>query len=82
MKILDMTKYKYFRSGYWSKNPGPPASTLVSCWQIFDSEDEDDTFLRNVGSYTDYRALYPRRWQHSARISSEGRDIPFSTENK
>jgi hypothetical protein len=21
------------------------------------------TFLRNVGSYTDYMALYPRRWQ-------------------
>jgi hypothetical protein len=31
---------------------------------IFDLEDGDDTFLRNVGSHTEYTALYPRRWQH------------------
>jgi hypothetical protein len=28
---------------------------------IFDPEDGGDTFLRNVGSYTDYTALYPTR---------------------
>jgi hypothetical protein len=28
---------------------------------IFDHEVGGDTFLRNVGSYTDYTALYPRR---------------------
>jgi hypothetical protein len=28
---------------------------------IFDPEDGADTFLRNVGSHTDYTALYPRR---------------------
>jgi hypothetical protein len=28
-------------------------------------EDGGDTFLRNICSYTDYTALYPRRWQHS-----------------
>jgi hypothetical protein len=32
---------------------------------IFDPEDGGDTFLRNVGSYTDYTALCPRRWQIS-----------------
>jgi hypothetical protein len=30
---------------------------------IFDPEDGGETFLRNVGSYTDYTVLYPRRWQ-------------------
>jgi hypothetical protein len=30
---------------------------------IFDPEDGDDTFFRNVGSYTDYTVLYHRRWQ-------------------
>jgi hypothetical protein len=29
---------------------------------IFDPEDWGDTFLRNVSSYTDYTALYPRTW--------------------
>jgi hypothetical protein len=28
---------------------------------IFDHEDGGDMFLRNVGSYTDYRTLFPRR---------------------
>jgi hypothetical protein len=32
---------------------------------IFDPEDADDTFLRNVDSHADYTALYPRRWQLS-----------------
>jgi hypothetical protein len=29
---------------------------------IFDLEDGGDTFLRNVGSYTDYTAPYPRKY--------------------
>jgi hypothetical protein len=32
---------------------------------IFDPEDGGDTFLRNVGSYIYYTALYLRRWQIS-----------------
>jgi hypothetical protein len=32
---------------------------------ILDLEDGVDTFLRNVGSHTDYTTLYPRRWQSS-----------------
>jgi hypothetical protein len=28
---------------------------------IFDPEDGGDTFLRNVGSYTDYTVLYPKK---------------------
>jgi hypothetical protein len=28
-------------------------------------DDGGDMFLRNVGSYTDYKALYSRRWQFS-----------------
>jgi hypothetical protein len=31
----------------------------------FDSEDEVDMFLRNVGSHTYYAALYPRWWKIS-----------------
>jgi hypothetical protein len=31
---------------------------------IFDHEDRDDTFPRNVCSHTDYTALYLKRWQH------------------
>jgi hypothetical protein len=42
--------------------------SLVSCSLIFDPEDGGDTFLRNVGSYMDYTALYPRRWQISCII--------------
>jgi hypothetical protein len=30
---------------------------------FFEPQDGRDTFLRNVGSHTDYTALYPRRWQ-------------------
>jgi hypothetical protein len=40
-------------------------SRLFLARLIFDPEDGGDTFLRNVGSYTDYTALYPRRWQFS-----------------
>jgi hypothetical protein len=32
---------------------------------LFDPEDRDNTFLRNVGSHTDCTVIYPRRWQHS-----------------
>jgi hypothetical protein len=34
-------------------------------WHIFDPEHGGDTFLRNVTSYTDYRALYLRKLQIS-----------------
>jgi hypothetical protein len=34
---------------------------------LFDPEDGDDKFLRNIGSYMYYRALYPRRRQHSTQ---------------
>jgi hypothetical protein len=36
---------------------------------IFDHECVGDTFLRNVGSYMDYTALFPRKWQLSIIIS-------------
>jgi hypothetical protein len=39
--------------------------TLVSFSVDFDLEDESDTFLLNVGSHTEYTALYPRKRQHS-----------------
>jgi hypothetical protein len=38
---------------------------LLHAWLIFDPKDGGNTFLRNVCSYTDYIALYGRRWQHS-----------------
>jgi hypothetical protein len=31
--------------------------------QISDPEDRDNIYFRNVGSYMDYAALYPRRCQ-------------------
>jgi hypothetical protein len=31
---------------------------------IFEPEDGGDALLQNIGSNTDYMALYPRRWQH------------------
>jgi hypothetical protein len=34
-------------------------------WLIFDPDDGGNTFLWNVGSYTDYTALYPGRWEFS-----------------
>jgi SET domain-containing protein len=36
---------------------------LDFAYLIFYLEDDGDTFLRNVSSYRDYRALYPRRRQ-------------------
>jgi hypothetical protein len=38
-----------------------PASTLFLARLIFDHEDGGDTFLRNVGPYTNYTIPYPRR---------------------
>jgi hypothetical protein len=42
-------------------------SHLLALWfdarLIFNPEDGGDSFLRNVGSYMDYTAPYPRRWQ-------------------
>jgi hypothetical protein len=52
-------------------NPTDSSFCLTPCSRwflarlIFDHEDGGDTFLRNVGSYTDYTALYPSRWQFS-----------------
>jgi hypothetical protein len=42
------------------------SSTWVHARLIFDAEDWD-TFLRNVGSYTDYKVLYSRRRQVNNR---------------
>jgi hypothetical protein len=45
------------------------SSCLTTCSRwffarlIFDPEDRGATFLRNVDSYTDYKAIYPRRGQ-------------------
>jgi hypothetical protein len=38
--------------------------TWVRARLNFDPEEGDDMFLRNVYPYTDYMALYPRRWHH------------------
>jgi hypothetical protein len=38
---------------------------LVSARLIFDPEGLGHTFLRKVGSHTDYKMLYPRRPKHS-----------------
>jgi hypothetical protein len=42
-------------------NLGRPSTccTLLSCQLIFDLADEGATFLRNVGSHTDYTVLHP-----------------------
>jgi hypothetical protein len=45
-----------------------PARRFVFCSTDFDPEDGGDTLLRNVGSYTDCTALYPRRWQLSSFV--------------
>jgi hypothetical protein len=37
----------------------PPAARWFLARLIFDPEDGSDTFFRNVGSHTDYTALYP-----------------------
>jgi hypothetical protein len=46
---------------------------LLARWflarMIFDTKDGGDTFLRNVGSPTDYTTLYLRRWKYSGLIS-------------
>jgi hypothetical protein len=40
--------------------------TLLSCSAvILNLEDGGDMFLRNVGSHTGYKELYPGSWQHS-----------------
>jgi hypothetical protein len=33
-------------------------------YALLDVEDGGDTFFRNVGSHTDYAALYIRRWRN------------------
>jgi hypothetical protein len=37
--------------------------SLLAARLIVYPEDRDETFLLGVGSYTDYTALYPRRWK-------------------
>jgi hypothetical protein len=38
---------------------------VCSRWLIFDREYGGDTFLRNVGSHTDYKVPHRGRWKHS-----------------
>jgi hypothetical protein len=35
---------------------------MDSCWAGF--QPCRDTLLENIGSHTDYAALYQRKWQH------------------
>jgi hypothetical protein len=42
--------------------------TLASFLANFRPYDGGNTFLRNVGSHTDCKALYPRRWHKSNRM--------------
>jgi hypothetical protein len=51
-----------------------PAARWFLAGLIFDPEDGINTFHRNVGPHIDYRALYPRRGQHSASLILEQRD--------
>jgi hypothetical protein len=48
---------------------------------IFDPEDGGDTLLRNMGSNTDYTALYPRRWHtfitRTVRTSNASKGVAF-----
>jgi hypothetical protein len=46
------------------KNQAPATCLLLLL--LLDPEDVGDTFLRNVGSNTDYTALHPRRQQRSS----------------
>jgi hypothetical protein len=41
--------------------PASPATRWFLGWLTFELEDSGDTFLRNVGSHTDYTALYPKK---------------------
>jgi hypothetical protein len=49
---------------------------------ILDPENTGDTFLQNVGSNTDYKQLYPRRWQRSAYTYSTNQDLSFRRQPK
>jgi hypothetical protein len=40
----------------------PPASRLLSCSTEFYPGSGGDKFLWNIGLFTDYTALYPKRW--------------------
>jgi hypothetical protein len=39
----------------------PPVTCWFLAWLTFYNEDGGDTFLQNVGSHTDYMAVYSRR---------------------
>jgi hypothetical protein len=53
----------------YTTNVNNTAGHLLARWclprLIFDPDDGGGTFLRNVGSYTDYTVPYSRRWQLS-----------------
>jgi hypothetical protein len=49
----------------------PPAASWFLAHVILDPKDGGDELLRNVGSRTDYTALYSGRWQHSYRLLCE-----------
>jgi hypothetical protein len=48
---------------FWDITPSHLLARCFPAWLIFGLEHGGDTFLRNVGSYTDYTTLYLRRWQ-------------------
>jgi hypothetical protein len=59
------------------------SSYLLLLVLISDPEDRGDTFLRNVGSCTDYMALYPRRGNfHNNRCKNLKSYIEYTTFRK
>jgi hypothetical protein len=57
--LLVLTKYQ--RSGVFVVICRLPATRLFLARPIFDPEDGGGVFLRNVGSYRNYKVLYPRK---------------------
>jgi hypothetical protein len=49
-----------------------PDARMFLSHLFFYPEDGNDKLISNIGSHTDYKALYPRRWQHSALIKFVG----------
>jgi hypothetical protein len=52
--------YNLHLQGRKSAEQDPRVQQVARQSQIYDPEDRGNTFPRNVGSYTDYTALYPR----------------------
>lgn len=48
----------------------PSASAAFSLDLLFDPENRDDMFLRNVGLYPNYMSLRPPKHSHHPHISS------------